>query len=175
MKPPETPAAATEIAEATVMVVWPTVGATAWGRLVGRLAGIRPAGDRFLLAGKLLAAATIPISLTVFAWQLLPGICRRYRLSSRRVAVQRGLQARDERSIDLDQFDSIAIDVLPGQAWLHAGDLVFQRDGVEVFRLPGVSRPETFRAVCQETRDALLSVRQVMAQQAAPAAGTAPT
>ena len=155
------------LAESTVMVIWPTIGATRAGRLVGQIVGIEPRWDRFLLLRKLLALTTIPLSLAVFAWQLLPFVCRRYRLSDRRLAIQKGLRACDERQIALDQFDTIDIERLPGQAWLNAGDLVFKLSGSEVFRLPGVSRPETFQRTCCETRDALLAVRQVMAAQSA--------
>jgi hypothetical protein len=137
------------------------------GRLVGQIIGVEPRWDRFLLLRKVLALATIPVGLAVFAWQLLPYVCRRYRLSNLRLVVQKGLQARDERQIALDQFDTIAVEVLPGQAWLNAGDLVLKRADVEVFRLAGVSRPEAFRMVCCKTRDAMLSVRQVIAAQAA--------
>ncbi len=57
--------------------------------------------------------------------------------------------------------------VLPGQAWLHAGEMVFRRGGAEVFRLPGVLRPEVFRQVCWKARTARLSMEQVIRQQAA--------
>ena len=65
------------------------------------------------------------------------------------------MTAKDGPSIGLDEFDSIEVSVLPGQDFLHAGDLVFQRDGKEVFRLSGVSRPEGFRQVCLKARNAL--------------------
>ena len=57
--------------ETTVMTIWPTIGATAPGRWVGRLSGLR-LGWGFFTLGKLLALATIPLSLAVFCWQLLP-------------------------------------------------------------------------------------------------------
>ena len=150
--------------EQASMTVWPTIGATRLGRLVGQLSG-NNLGWGFFTLGKLFALATIPLALTVYVWQLLPWAIRRYRLTDRRVLVQKGLAPKDERSIDLDQFDSIEIAVLPGQAWLRAGDLVFLRDGKEVFRLPGVSRPEAFREVCRKGQTALLSVRKVLDQQ----------
>jgi hypothetical protein len=61
------------------------------------------------------------------------------------------------------------LDYLPGQPWLHAGDVVFRRGGQEVFRLAGVSRPEIFRHVCQTAQSALVEVRNVLRQQAAVA------
>jgi hypothetical protein len=146
------------------MTVWPTIGATRLGRLVGQLSGVR-LGWGFFTVGKLFALAMIPLALAVYIWKALPFIMRRYRLTDRRVVVQKGLTAKDERSIDLDGFDAIEIAVLPGQAWLRAGDLVFLRDGKEVFRLPGVSRPEAFRQVCLKAQMALLSVRKVLNEQ----------
>jgi len=154
-----------DLEEVKVMIVWPTIGATRAGRLVGRLAGIRPPWDRLFLVGKLMAAATIPISLAVFVWQLLPFVCRRYRLTNRRISIQKGLRARDQQTIGLDEFDSIGILILPGQEWLRSGELIFQHDGKEVFRLSGVSRPEPLRAACLKARTALISVRSVLEQQ----------
>ena len=58
--------------------------------------------------------------------------------------------------------------------WLHAGDLVFKRDGKEVFRLRGVSRPDAFRQICLKARNALICGREVRQQQAAVAAASAP-
>jgi len=155
-----------DLAEVPCKIVWPTIGATAAGRLVGRLSDVRFGIGQFFTLGKLLALATIPISATVFFWQLMPYVCRRYVLSNRRIVVRKGLMPADERWIALDEFDAIDIDILPGQQWLHAGDLVFRRGGREIFRLPGVSRPEIFRHTCQTVQTALTSVREVMRKQA---------
>jgi hypothetical protein len=146
-------------------VVWPTIGATRLGRFVGRLGAIRLGLGSFFTLGKLLAVATIPISLAVFAWQLLPGVMRRYCLTNRRVIVQKGLARVQERSIGLDQFDALEIRLLPGQQWLRSGDVVFLSGGQEVFRLPGVPRPQTFRELCLKQRTTLLAVRDVLRQQ----------
>jgi hypothetical protein len=73
----------------------------------------------------------------------------------------------DAKWVDLDGFDSIAIKILPGQQWLHCGELIFKRGGTEVLRLSGVSRPEVFAQVCLSERNALLGVRKVVEQQAA--------
>jgi hypothetical protein len=147
-----------ELTEVTCKVVWPTIGATRAGRLVGRLADVRWGLGKFFTLGKLLALATIPISLAVFAWQLMPRVCRRYAMTNRRIIIRKGLMPLDERWIGLDEFDAVDLEILPGQQWLHAGDLIFKRSGVEVLRLPGVPRPDIFRQVCLTARKALVRV-----------------
>jgi hypothetical protein len=159
-----------ELVEVTCKVVWPTIGATRAGRLVGRLAAVKLGWGEFFTLGKLWTLATIPISLAVFGWQLMPFVCRRYTLTNRRIIIRKGLRTVDGPWISLDEFDSIRIEVLPGQEWLHAGDLIFQRGDSEVLRLSGVSRPETFRHVCLTARTALVDVRKIVEQQAAGAA-----
>ncbi|NQU25637.1 MAG: PH domain-containing protein [Candidatus Nealsonbacteria bacterium] len=159
-----------EFDDAPVMTVWPTIGATAAGRLVGQLSAVPIGVGEFFTLGKLLALASIPISLSVFAWQLLPFVCRRYSITTRRLIIRKGYSEIDEKSIDLDGFDAIDVEVLAGQQWLYAGELIFRRDGHEEFRFSGVSRPEVFRQACLKAQDALLSVRAVLKQQAQPAA-----
>jgi hypothetical protein len=158
-----------EVSERKIMTVWPGIGSMALGRWVGQLAGNR-LGYGFFTLGKPLALATIPVSLAVYLWRLMPVACRRYTLTDRRLIIQRGLTAQNGPSIGLDEFDVIDVAVLPGQDWLHAGDLVFRREGKEVFRLRGVSRPEGFRQVCLKARNALIRGREVCQQQAAVSA-----
>jgi hypothetical protein len=158
-----------ELAEVTCRVVWPTIGATGAGRFVGRAAAVELGWGKFFTLGKLLALATLPITLVVYAWQLMPYVCRRYALSNRRIIVRRGLMPVDERWIGLDEFDTVEVEVLPGQQWLHAGEIVFKRSGNEVLRLSGVSRPEAFQHVCQTAQTALISVRNVIHEQIANA------
>lgn len=156
--------------ESPVMTVWPGIGSMPAGRWVGQASGNR-IGRGFFTLGKLWALATIPVSLLVYLWRLMPGRCRRYALTDRRVIVRLGLTAKEGPSIALDQFDAIEVAVLPGQEWLHAGDLVFRREGKEVFRLPGVSRPEGFRRACLKAQNALLRGREVnrqLTESAAP-------
>ncbi len=137
---------------------------------MGRLAGIQLGLGGVFTLGNLLALATIPLSLAVFCWQLMPYGRRCYTLTNRRIIIRKGVRAVDQRWISLDDFDAIDIEVLPGQQWLHAGDLVFRRGGIEVLRLAGVSRPETLRQVCLTVRTALVSVRNVVESQAAEVA-----
>ena len=137
--------------EVTVMTVFPTLGAYAAGRLIGRLCRIR-VGFGFFTLGKLFALLLIPFAIGLYVFSLLPGVITRYQLTNRRVVVRRGLRPADQRWVDFDRFDSIDVEVLPGQEWYPAGELIFRNGNVETFRLTGVSRPETFRHTCLATR-----------------------
>jgi hypothetical protein len=155
-----------EPAETNVIVVWPSIGAYRIGRFVGRLCGVQLGFGRFFTLGKLFALATIPLSFLVYFWKILPAVGQRYRLTTHRVVIEKGLRGVPSKAVGLEEFDAIDIEVLPGQEFLHAGDLVFRRQGREVFRLPGVSRPAVLREICWKTRTALLSVREVLREQA---------
>ncbi|MEX2141145.1 MAG: PH domain-containing protein [Pirellulales bacterium] len=148
--------------EATIMMVWPSIADTSLGRLLGRLYGIR-AGFSFLTVGNLVALLSIPVMLPLYAVRKLPFWVRRYRLTNRRVLIERGIQGRAEQYVDLDRFDAIDVVVLPGQEWYPAGDLVFRRGTIETFRLRGVQRPETFRQTCLKAHHAYVGVRKAMA------------
>ena len=45
---------------------------------------------------------------------------------------------------------------------MFAGELIFLRDGSEVFRLAGVPRPDTFREVCLKARMARITIGAVL-------------
>ena len=161
MRPAIAGSASPHSRELTSSIVWPSIGATRYGRLIGQWASDRRGIGPFTL-GKVWALASVPLALGVFAWQLLPFVTRRYRITDRRILIEKGLSAVEESSLGLDQFDAIDLAVLPGQDWLHAGEVIFLRGGKEVFRLSGVSRPEAFRQICLKAQNALVSVRQAM-------------
>jgi hypothetical protein len=150
-----------ELGEATIMTVWPTIAASAAGRWIGRMCMIGGKKNPFA-PGKAFALALIPVAVTLFALGLAPWLCRRYRLTNRRVIVQKGLSGVDERFVALDRFDAIDVEVLPGQEWFPAGDLIFRKGGVETFRLAGVPRPETFRQTCLKAHKSFVLVRQAL-------------
>ena len=62
----------------------------------------------------------------------------------------------------LDRFDEIEVEVLPGQEWYFAGDLVFKRGDDVTLRLRGVSRPESFRQVCMKAHLSHVGVRAAL-------------
>lgn len=144
------------VSETRMATRWPTIGYCSLGRVCGGLCGITTGFTRIFTVGTLMMLVTLPVTLAIYAWQLMPFVCRRYRLTNRRVRILKGYTAVEDSSIGLDEFDTIDVEVLPGQEWLQAGDLVFRSGEKEVFRLAGVSRPETFRQTCLKAKQAFL-------------------
>lgn len=153
------------ISEATIMTVWPSVGATSLGQWLGRLFRIR-SGCGPITVGRLALLASMPLGLMLYLSMRLPWAIRRYRLTNRRVLIERGINPRVEQYVDLDRFDAIDLVVNPGQEWYASGDLVFRRGPIETLRLPGVSRPESFRQTCLKVRQSYVGVAAAQAHLA---------
>jgi len=143
--------------EATIMSAWPSVAASPLGQFFGRLYLI-DAGAWPVTVGNLLALASIPVMLLFYLSLRLPWAITRYRLTNRRVTIDRGISWKVEQYVDFDRFDSIDVEVKPGQEWYPAGDLVFRLGAIETFRLAGVRRPEAFRQACLKVQQSYLSV-----------------
>lgn len=163
--------------EATIMTVWPTLGATAYGRWWGlRFAnnlGITVFGVP-LTVGRVLALVSIPFILPLYFHMLVPRLpfviagwpnpaCRRYRLTNRRVLVEHPYGGGELQSVSLDRFETVTIEVLPGQEWYPAGDLVFRNGPIETFRLSGVPHPEPFMQTCVKARQIFVGVQKARA------------
>ncbi len=181
MNPPIAGVSPPQVQEDTVMTVFPSIASTGIGRFLGRLYLISW-GRGVITVGHLIALLSIPLAASLVLCRFLHGfltdircmklgdfflalipnslIIRRYTLTNQRVIVQRGLRAVDESWVELDRFDSIEVEVLPGQEWFPAGNLLFRRGPIETFRLDGVSRPETFRQTCLKVRMAYLGAKQ---------------
>lgn len=149
------------------MTVWPSIAANPLGRALGRMYAIRAGVGNILTVGKVMMALTIPIALALYFARLAPFACRRYRLTNRRVVVLNGPLGVPERFVELDEFDSIELVVLPGQEWYKAGELIFRRGSIEALRLGGVSRPETFRQTCMKAQRSRAGINQALLLQAA--------
>ena len=146
-------------AEATVMTVWPSIASTGLGCFLGRIYAIDVGLGPFTI-GRLLTLLSIPVPLVLYLSMRLPWRILRYRLTNRRVAIERGIAGRVEQYVDLARFDTIDVEVQPGQAWYPAGDLVFRLAAVETLRLPGVRSPESFRQACLKVRQSYVSVAE---------------
>jgi hypothetical protein len=156
-----------DLGEVTVMTVWPSIAANPLGRALGGMYAIRAGIGNILTVGKLMMALTIPVALALYFARLAPFACRRYRLTNRHVQVLNGPLGRPERSVGLDEFDTIELVVLPGQEWYKAGELIFRRGTIEALRLSGVSRPETFRQTCLKAQRSRVGVNRALQMQTA--------
>ena len=174
-----------ELSEVTVMTIWPGIAASPMGRRLGNLYLIR-SGVGIFTVGKLMMLLTIPLALALFIISLAPPFPffgrfnARYRLTNRRVIKMHDrltwkfwyfiphpsfIFGEVASYVGLDRFDTIDLQVLPGQEWYPAGDLVFKRGNVETFRLEGVPRPETFRQTCLKARMSYAGVSKATGRQ----------
>ena len=153
-----------QVGEVTVMTVWPSIAMYPIARAMGRLFLIRTGWSIFTV-GHLLMLLSIPLAIALYFRRLAPWACRRYTLTNRRVVVQRGIFAKPERWVSLEDFDSIEIEVLPGQEFYHAGQLIFRNGDIETFRLAAVAHPQSFRHTCLDAHKAYVEVQRIVEQQ----------
>jgi hypothetical protein len=150
-----------ELSEVGIATAWPSIAVTSLGRWLGRrFENNTVVGPLHLSIGRIWVLMSIPLALKLYFFNLLPFRCRRYRLTNRRVIIQKGLAAVDERWTSLDDFDEIQIIVQPGQAWYRCGDLAFVKGKVESLRLIAVPHPEAFRATCLKAQRSYTSVKK---------------
>jgi hypothetical protein len=178
-----------ELSEVTNMVIWPSVAKFGIAQTLGRLFRIRVGIGNVLTIGNMIALASIPIGLAMYALKINPGfgippiaswmpkflwiwnpLCVCYRLTNRRVVIEHGFSGQDVLSVSLDRFDSIEVSIGSGQEWYKAGDLIFTNGGIETFRLNGVPRPETFRQTCLKSRQSFVGVQKALEREAAMSA-----
>ena len=156
-----------QVAEAEIMTVWPSISAYPSGQMLGRLYDMKfPNLNRAMRIGNLIAVASIPHALFLYFFKLAPRLGMRYKLTNRRVVVLRGIQDSEKFSVALDNFDDIKVEVQDGQEWFKAGDLIFLSGNREVFRLSGVSRPEAFRSQCLKAHIAFVGIKAALAGRA---------
>ncbi len=143
--------------ESHVMHVWPSIAANALGRFLGLVYDaipLRLLGNKFpRLSNLLFTLPTIPIAIALYFWTKILG--RRYLLTNRSVQTWTTLGSRMLSEVALPSIDDIAIDERPGQSFYKAADMVLlAENGSILMRLEGVTRPEVFRRIILETRDA---------------------
>lgn len=164
--------------EVTIMTVWPSLGATAycrwWGRRFANDVGITLFGLPITI-GRILALVSIPFILPIYFHTLIPRLpfvvfgvpnpaCRRYRLTNKRVLVEQAFGGGEQQSVSLDRFDTVELEVQPGQEWFPCGDLIFRNGQIETFRLLGVPHPEPFRQTCLKARIGFVGVQKARVQ-----------
>jgi hypothetical protein len=152
--------------EATVMVVWPSNAYFGLGRFLGRLYAL-DWGFYIFRLGNIFALLSMPLGAILALAKVAPVFGVRYHLTNRRILVERGLKRVCERSLALDRFNRIDIEIRNGQAWYDAGDLIFHLDAVETFRLESVSRPAAFRQTCLKSHASFVGVKRAQSSELA--------
>lgn len=142
--------------ERWVFIIWPSLGMFRLGRWIGRLVGVQIGWRPFFTVGNLLALLLIPLAVILYLAKYYPSVYRRYRITNRRILVERGYHRLVEKAIDFRDFDRVEVEYQPGYRSLRCGDLVFYRDQKEVFRLAAVPQPEAY---CHAIRKLHFTIR----------------
>lgn len=135
------------------VVTWPTMGMYPVGKVVGWLCGLRW-GYSWLTLGNLLALVTIPFTLCMYFWKVMPFVTRRYQLTDMRVMIQNGWSAQTGPNVRYDEFDRVVTVVYPGQKFYRSADLFFYQGDKLVLVLESVRFPQTFVSQVMETKRA---------------------
>jgi hypothetical protein len=137
-----------------VEVVYQTIAAAAPGRLIGSIMDcipVRVGGVK--LSNLIFGLPLAPFGLA--GYLMLKVFGRKFILTSRSINIATPLTARVLKQVPLKDVAEVEIDVRSGQEFHHAGDLVLlSAKGDLLARLEGVSRPDRFRRLIVDTRDA---------------------
>ena len=148
--------------ESRIMTEFPSIGATALGRLIGQLLDSVPAkicGVKlsYLIFGLPLA----PLGLLLF---LLNRLGSRYILTNRSVQIWSTMGSERTSSVDLNDIASVELDQLPGQSFFRAADIRLKAaSGQTIMLLSGVADAGAFQ---NAIRGAVQSRRLVQASLA---------
>ena len=130
--------------ESRIMTEFPSIGATALGRLIGQLLDSVPAkicGVKlsYLIFGLPLA----PLGLLLF---LLNRLGSRYILTNRSVQIWSTMGSERTSSVDLNDITSVELDELPGQSFFRAADIRLKAaSGQTIMVLSGVADAGAFQ------------------------------
>lgn len=140
--------------ETVIEEVYPSIAASGFGRFLGRLMNCIPLRINGILLSQLLFAPLVaPLALIGYLQFKVTG--RVYVLTNRSVRVRAVLGQRLYQSVPLTDIEDIAIRQQPGQQFYQAGDLeLFNARGELLLTFAGVPRPERFRKVILDAREA---------------------
>ena len=157
-------------AERDVLTVWPSVVATAPGRVLGGLLNcvplrVGPATVSQYLFGPPLA----PVGAAIYLWQKVFGL--RYRLTDRRLIAEAALTGREVDAVELSEVAAADVTHRRGDRFFRTGNLVV-RDATGTRRLTvrGVPHVENLAARLAEVRgshDSVAAAAATIARRAA--------
>jgi hypothetical protein len=139
--------------ETIIESVHPSVAATGLGQLIGRICDSIPIKIGGIKLSYLLFA--LPLAPLGAAMYFLVKPMGQYILTNRSLQFRSTLGGQLKGQAGLLDIDNIAIRVQPGQQFYKAGDLeALNSRGEVILTLSGVPRPERFRQIILEARDA---------------------
>ena len=153
-----------DFGEAHITQTFPSISASALGRLLGSLYSLR------FPIGFLIHIATLPVPIMLAIAMFLFSGFRRYQLTSTRVRIRRGFRDKQGLEVALCELEDVRLVVRPGQAFYRAADLELISRGQVALTLPGVWSAEAFRQNILEAWHALVQVRECLSHETAAAA-----
>jgi hypothetical protein len=142
--------------ESQLETVYPSIAASGIGRLIGSVCDSIP----LRIGGVKLSYLLFGLPMAPFAligYFVLKATGEKYSVTNRSVLASSALGSRLLRKVSLTDVADVAVEVLPGQSFYHAGDVhLLSAKGEPLLTLAGVGRPERFRRVILDARDARL-------------------
>ena len=149
--------------ENVVMTVYPSIAAWGAGRIIGVLSDLIPLKlGSVKLSHLLIAPLLAPVAALLYFVQKVIGA--RYLLTNRSIQSWAAIGERMNGQVPLTEIERIDVERHAGQAFFHAGDLLIRNAAGDVLlRLEGVVRPDVFRQIILEARDARLQTEASLA------------
>ena len=149
--------------ENVIMTVYPSIAAWGPGQVIGMLSDLIPLKLGSVTVSHLLIAPLLaPFAALLYFGQKVIG--SRYVLTNRAVQSWAALGERMNGQAALPEIAEIEIERHAGQAFFHAADLVIRNAAGDVLlRLEGVVRPNVFRQIILEARDARMQTEASLA------------
>lgn len=140
--------------ETVIEDVFPSIAASGLGRGLGKLMDSIPVSlGGVRLSHLLFAPLTAPLGVIGYLQFKVTGAV--YCLTNRSIQKRGVLNRRLMGQASLADIDNIAIHVLPGQEFFQAGNLqLLSAKGDVLLELEGIPRPERFRQVILDAREA---------------------
>jgi hypothetical protein len=140
--------------ETIIESVFPSIAASGLGQMIGRICDSIPLKINGIKLSYLLFAPLLA-PLGAIGYLKFKVFDPQYVLTNRALQVRSAQGNRMISQVALNDIDNIAIDVLPGQEFFKAGDMQVLNSRQEtILRLQGVPRPERFRQVVLDAREA---------------------
>jgi hypothetical protein len=146
---------------------YPSIAASALGRLIGSLCESIPAKIWGVKLSYLIFALPLaPLGTLTYVLQKLFGV--KYTLTNRSVQVWSVIGVRQHRGVALTDIADIELSVQPGQEFYNAGDLTLvDAKGDVLLKISGIQRPDIFRENILKARQARTATQESLAAIAA--------